>query len=296
MANILQKIKSSTSSLSKSEVKVAAVVLEDPNAAIRSSIASLASQAKVSEPTVNRFCRSLGCAGFPDFKLKLAQSLATGGTPYLSRNVEATDKAREYAVKIFEAAIASLDDTLRNLNPDVIDQAVDTLAQARRIDFYGIGASGPVAMDAQHKFFRLNIPVVAYIDAAMQRMSAAGMYPGDVMVAISYTGRTITIVETAEVARNAGATVIGITTPNSPLAKNCSIVLEVATPEDTDIYMPMTSRLVSLTLLDVLATGVTLRRGPEFVRHLRRIKESVRNQRYPREKSNEEENLNSPDK
>ena len=290
MGNVLQKIKNSTATLSKSEVKVAAVVLEDPNAAIRSSIASLARQAKVSEPTVNRFCRSLGCAGFPDFKLKLAQSLATGGTPYLSRNVEATDKAKEYAVKIFEAAIASLDDTLHNLNPDVIDQAVDTLAQARRIDFYGIGASGPVAMDAQHKFFRLNIPVVAYIDAAMQRMSAAGMYPGDVVVAISYTGRTITIVETAEVARSVGATVIGITTPNSPLAKNCSIVLEVATPEDTDMYMPMTSRLVSLTLLDVLATGVTLRRGPDFARHLKRVKESVRNQRFPKEKTPEDDN------
>ena len=281
MANILEKIKHSKGTLSKSELKVAAVVMAEPNVAIRSSIASLARGAKVSEPTVNRFCRSLGCSGFPDFKLKLAQSLATGGLPYVNRNVESTDKAKDYSSKIFEAAIASLDDMLHNLNADVIDQAVDALSQARRIDFYGIGDSGAVAMDAQHNFFTLNIPVAAYVDASMQRMAAAGTYPGDVVVAISYSGRTITIVETAEVARNAGATVIGITTPNSPLARNCSIVLEVETPEDAEIYMPMTSRLVQLTLIDVLAIGVTLRRGTDFIKHLKRIKDSAMKQRFP---------------
>jgi RpiR family carbohydrate utilization transcriptional regulator len=119
------------------------------------------------------------------------------------------------------------------------------------------------------------------------------MYPGDLLVAISYTGRTKTIVETAEVARNAGATVIGITTPNSPLARICSIVLEVQTPEDTDIYMPMTSRLVSLTLLDVLAAGVTLKRGPDFLRHLKKIKDAVRNQRFPPQLKSGEEPDNS---
>jgi RpiR family carbohydrate utilization transcriptional regulator len=281
LANIIDKIKTSKASLSKSELKVATVVLAEPNAAIRSSIASLARQAKVSEPTVNRFCRSLGCTGFPDFKLKLAQSLASGGLPYVNRNVEATDKAKDYATKIFEAAIGSLDDMLHNLNPEVIDQAVNALSQARRIDFYGIGDSGAVAMDAQHKFFTLNIPVAAYVDASMQRMAAAGCYPGDVVVCISYSGRTITIVETAEVARNSGATVIGITTPNSPLAKICSIVLEVETPEDAEIYMPMTSRLVQLTLIDVLAIGVTLRRGTDFIKHLKKIKDSAMQQRFP---------------
>lgn len=239
----------------------------------------MARKAKVSEPTVNRFCRSLGCGGFPDFKLKLAQSLASG-TPYVNRNVEVSDSAKDYAHKIFEATIASLDDTLNLLDSQIIARAVDVLSQARRIEFYGIGASGSVAMDAQHKFFHLNIPVTAYTDYSMQRMSAAGAYPGDVVVCISYTGRTKTVVETAEIARQAGATVIGITTPNSPLAKNCSIILEVETPEDPEIFMPMTSRIVQLTLIDVLATGVTLRRGPEFLNHLKKVKDSVKSTRY----------------
>ena len=256
------------------------MVLRDPQGATRSSIASLARSAGVSEPTVNRFCRSLDCSGFPDFKLKLAQGLATG-TPYVNSNVDSGDGVRAYTTKIFEATTAALQDAARRFDPVTIGRAVDLLAQAKRIEFYGLGTSGPVAVDAQHKFFRLNIPVVAYTDTLMQRMSSSVLGTGDVVVVISYTGRTIAMVEAAEIARSAGATVIGITKAGSPLAEFCSMVLEVETPEDTDIYMPMTSRIVQLTLVDVLATGVTLKRGPDFRTHLKKVKDSIRGTRRP---------------
>lgn len=73
--NLLEALESKQTKLSKSERKVAEVILSDPGKAIRSSIASLAKSAGVSEPTVNRFCRSMNCSGFPDFKLHLAQKI-----------------------------------------------------------------------------------------------------------------------------------------------------------------------------------------------------------------------------
>ena len=270
----MQKISKARTSLSKSELKVADVVLADPNTTIRSSIASLARSAEVSEPTVNRFCRSLDCTGFPDFKLKVAQGLANG-TPYVSNNVEADDSVADYSTKIFDMTLASLDDTRSRLDHQIIGRAVDALAQAKKIEFYGLGASASVAIDAQHKFFRLNTPVVAYTDIMMQRMSAAATSRGDVIVAISYTGRTIATIEAAKLAREAGATVIGITAANSPLAEHCNINIAVDTIEDTDVYTPTISRLVHLTIIDVLATGVTLRRGPEFFEHLKKVKSSL---------------------
>ncbi|MFW7377191.1 MAG: transcriptional regulator HexR [Oligoflexus sp.] len=280
--NILQKISKVRPSLSKSELKVADVVLADPNTTIRSSIASLARAADVSEPTVNRFCRSLDCSGFPDFKLKVAQSLANG-TPYVNSNVEPNDSVEEYSNKIFEMTMASLDDAKNNLDIRAVERAVDALAQARRIEFYGLGASASVASDAQHKFFRLNVPVIAYTDIMMMRMSASSASRGDVVVVISYTGRTIATVEAAQLAREAGATVIGLTMPGSPLAEYCSIVLGVETIEDTDVYTPTVSRIVHLTLIDVLATGVTLRRGPDFLDHLKRVKNSLKQTRFQKE-------------
>ena len=279
-SNIVQEINSALDSLNRSERKVAEVILADPQAATRSSIAVLARAAEVSEPTVNRFCKRFNTAGFPDFKLHLAQALASG-VPYVNRNVEPDDDADSYTGKIIDAAIAAMVTAKKSLDPQTINLAVDQLIQAKQIIFFGVGGSGPVAADAQHKFFRFNIPVTAYDDFLMQRMVSAASNTGDVIVVISYTGRTREIVDVAELARKSGATVLGITAANSPLAEKCSIVIEVDPPEDTDVYMPMTSRMLHLTVIDILATGVTLRRGPDFLKHLKKIKDSLKEVRHP---------------
>ncbi|MCE8024237.1 MULTISPECIES: MurR/RpiR family transcriptional regulator [Halomonadaceae] len=278
--DLLQRIRQRLDELNRSERKVADVILADPARATGLSIASLAQAASVSEPTVNRFCRSFDAKGYPDFKIKLAQSLA-GGTPYVSQSVEPGDAAADYTGKIFGATIAALDEASRTLDPARIERVVDYLIQAKQIHFFGLGASGAVAQDAQHKFFRFNLPVTAYVDVLMQRMVASACHTGDVVVVISWTGRTRELVDIARLARESGAVVLGITAPDSPLATECTETLEVATPEDTDVYMPMTSRMIQLTLIDVLATGVTLRRGEDFLPHLKKIKDSLQETRYP---------------
>ncbi|MFO7909763.1 MurR/RpiR family transcriptional regulator [Vreelandella aquamarina] len=278
--DLIERLRQRLEELNRSERKVANVILEDPASATSLSIASLAQAASVSEPTVNRFCRNFGAKGFPDFKIKLAQSLA-GGTPYVTRAVEPDDSASQYTDKIFDATIAALDEARRAVDMQAVERMVDYLTQAKQIHFFGLGASGAVAQDAQHKFFRFNLPVVAYVDVLMQRMVAAACHTGDVVVVISYTGRTRELVDIARVAREAGAVVLGITAPASPLTNECTATLEIATPEDTDHYLPMTSRMIQLTLLDALATGVTLRRGEDFLPHLKKIKDSLRDTRFP---------------
>ncbi len=278
--DLIDRIRQRLEELNRSERKVADVILADPAAATGMSIATLAQAASVSEPTVNRFCRSFEAKGYPDFKIKLAQSLA-GGTPYVSQAVEPDDTAADYTEKIFGATIAALDNARRQTDPIRIERVVDYLIQAKQVHFFGLGASGAVAQDAQHKFFRFNLPVTAYVDVLMQRMVASSCHTGDVVVVISWTGRTRELVEIARLARESGAVVLGITAPDSPLARECTETLEVATPEDTDHYMPMTSRMIQLALIDVLATGVTLRRGEDFLGHLKKIKDSLKDTRYP---------------
>ncbi|MBO6850980.1 MAG: MurR/RpiR family transcriptional regulator [Marinobacter sp.] len=280
--NLIEDIQSRLDSLNKSERKVAEAILRDPSAATRYSIAALARAADVSEPTVNRFCRGFSATGFPDFKIRLAQSIATG-TPYVGQNVEPDDTVAEFADKIVLSTIASLDKARQALDPKALATAIDYLIQAKQINFFGMGGSAPVALDAQHKFFRFNIPVMSYDDALMQRMVAAGSSTGDVIVMISYTGRTRETVDIARIARANGATVIGITNPDSPLGDACTVVLEVTAPEDTEVYMPMSSRIIHLTVIDILATGVTLKRGADFLGHLKKIKESLKPTRFPSE-------------
>ncbi len=272
--NLLELLSTQLDSLNRSERKVAQVILNDPQEATGLSIASLAERSEVSEPTVNRLCRTFGVKGFPDFKIRLAQSMATG-TPYISQSVDINDAAEVYTDKIFSSAIASLDATRRKVNPTMVEKAVDFLSQAQQILFFGMGASGAVAQDAQHKFFRFNIPVVAHNDPLLMRMQAAACRRGDVVVVLSFTGRTKDTIEIARLAREAGAVTIAVTAPDSPLSDEVSMALEIVAPEDTDVYMPMQSRLIQLTLLDVLATGVILRRGEDFQDHLRSIKQSL---------------------
>lgn len=278
--NLIEDIQSRLDSLNKSERKVAEAILRDPSAATRYSIAALARAAAVSEPTVNRFCRGFSATGFPDFKIRLAQSIATG-IPYVGQNVEPDDSVAEFADKIMLSTIASLDKARQALDPKALATAIDYLIQAKQIHFFGMGGSAPVALDAQHKFFRFNIPVMSYDDALMQRMVAAGSATGDVIVMISYTGRTRETVDIARIARANGATVIGITNPDSPLGDACTVVLEVTAPEDTEVYMPMSSRIIHLAVIDILATGVTLKRGADFLSHLKKIKESLKPTRFP---------------
>ena len=187
--NLLEQIKNRLDELNKAEKRVAEVILRDPQQATHYSIAALAQAAKVSEPTVNRFCRSFEVAGYPALKIQIAQSLASGAA-YVSRAVEADDSPAAYTRKIFGSAIASLDAACRTLDPQAISQAVDLMIQARQIHFFGLGASASVALDAQHKFFRFNLPVTAHSDVLVQRMLASVAHTGDLFVMISYTGRT----------------------------------------------------------------------------------------------------------
>ncbi|MFM2483885.1 MurR/RpiR family transcriptional regulator [Celerinatantimonas yamalensis] len=276
--NTLEKITKNIDSFSKSERKVAEVIIASPQTAIHSSIATLAKMADVSEPTVNRFCRRLDTKGFPDFKLHLAQSLANG-TPYVNRHVDEDDGPEAYTAKIFESSIACLEAAKNSLDANIINRAVDLLTQAKRITFCGLGASAAVAQDALNKFFRFNVPVSCSNDVVMMRMSCILSTEDDVVVLISHTGRTKELVDIAKLARENGATVIAITSKHSPLAECCHLLVAMDVPEDTDVYMPMASRLAQMTLIDVLATGFTLRRGDRFRENLKKVKKTLRDSR-----------------
>ncbi len=280
--NLVNVITDALPGLNKSERKVAEAILSDPESATGSNIASLAKRANVSEPSVNRFCKRFNTAGFPDFKLKLAKSLVSG-VRFVNRNVDPNDTVESYTPKIFDSTINDLALIRDSIDHSVVNAVVDQLIQAKRVYFFGLGTSGSVARDAENKFFRFNLPVSFHDDVLMMRMLASTGSAGDVFFVISHTGRTKEIIDIAEIASNNGATVIALTSSSSPLTAVSSIALEVDVPENTDEYMAMTSRIVHLVVLDVLATGFTLRRGPDFLPHLERIKNSLKPTRYQSE-------------
>ena len=279
--DILANLRDSTARRSRAARQIATCVLDNPEAVLGMSTASLASLAGVSEPSVNRFCTGLGLKGFPDFKLQLAAELARQ-QPRVAPDVEAGDSSSQVIAKLFEAARASLDRVQAGLDDGAVEAAVRRLAAARSISLCGLGASASVAIDAQHKLMRFGVPATAYTDIINQRVLSENLTQEDCVLCISYTGRTRALAEFAEMANRAGACVIGITAPGSPVAEHCGIVLAVEGGEDTELYTPMTSRLSQLVVIDVLCTRWALLKGPDYQGHLRAMKDVLADTRYPK--------------
>ncbi len=281
---MLDRIKACLPSLAPAEQRVGKLVLSDPRAFANLPITELADRSHVSKPTVVRFCRSLGYDGLTDFKRKLAGSVSEG-VPFIHRSVDTDDKVSDVVVKVIDNTVSAFLKYRNDASTLAISKAVDALTlaceTAKRIEFIGVGNSGIVAQDAQHKFFRLGVNTIAYSDGHMQVMSASLLVPGDCLVVISNSGRTRDLMDATDIARKNGATVIVITASGSPLAAAGHIHLSADHPEGYDRYSPMVSRLLHLMIIDILATAVALRVGGVKLQPLLQdMKNNLRNKRY----------------
>ncbi len=257
---ILAQIRRALVNLSPAEQRVAQHVLAQPRSALNDPIATIARSADVSQPTVIRFCRSLGCEGLSDFKLRLASGL-TGTIPITHTQVTGKDSMLELGAKVLGNTASAILQARDHLNRDSMDRAMRMIADARRLEIYAVGHYGAVASDAQFKFLRVGVSAVAYTDPRLQTLSANLLRPDDVVLIISSSGRIAELLAVAEAAQERGAKVVAITESQSPLARKADLALIVDHVEDIATQVPMISRILHLLMVDILVVGVTLHRG-----------------------------------
>ena len=271
---MLSRISNALPTLSPSERRVAEWVLAHPKEATDATLAHIAGECKTSEPTVLRFCRRLGLGGFRELGIRLAESLSAPGS-YVHRDVSPDDSTSDAVMKVMDASIQSLAEMRAQLSSMPVDEATRAMAAARQIAFAGLGASGHVARDACHKFFRLGIPCASLTDTPMILQFAAIAEPDDVLVLLSHTGRWQEFAQAADIARERGATVVAITNPESTLAGAASILFPCHVVEDTNVYTPMSSRLGQLALLDAILVALALARGASATERLMLSKDAL---------------------
>jgi glucokinase len=264
---ILDQIRRAKTELSRAETRVADHVLAHARSVLNDPITEIARAANVSQPTVIRFCRSLGCEGLSDFKLRLASGL-TGTVPVTHVQVTNDDSMLELASKVLGNTASAILQVRSQLNGSTIDRAVELLNEAERVEFYAIGHYGAVAQDAQFKFLRFGISSGANTDPRLQQLSASVLKPRDVAVIISSSGNLPELLEVQETARQRGASVIAITASQSALARKADVALIVDHVEDVATHLPMISRILHLLVIDTLAVGVAMRRNPQGLAHL----------------------------
>ncbi len=270
--DIVSRIQRVESTLSPAERRVAETVREDFEAATRLTIAELARRAGVSQPSVTRFCRSVGSRSFGEFKIQLATTLTVAAV-YLKSDRVFGDDAGQLAHAIMLNAANAIREGLDQIDTTALGAAIDALAASRRIEIYGQGSgSAAIVEDAKLRLFRLSIPVAAYCDGHQQRISAATLGPGDSVLAISNSGRTKPVIDAVEIARSFGATTVALTRPETPLARAADIVIAVTVPEVDDVLRPSPSRYAHMAIVDTLATGVAAALGSRGRESLRRVR------------------------
>lgn len=273
--DLISKLRKIDGSFPPGEQRVADFVLGNLETVTELNQESIANRTQVSVATVNRFCTTLGCEGFRDFKHQLTKSVAVS-LQYLGGPAHKDSPSDQLVVQVFGSLIDSLNLARQQLDPEANERAITLLAAAKRVVFLGVGGgSANVAREGAIRFFRLGIPAEAISDGYLQRMIASTLGENDVVVAISASGQARELLESVNIAREYGAKSLSLTKLGSPLAKLTDITLALDLPEDQDIYKPSASRLVLMAIIDVLAAGVARRHPNDVKEYLRRIRMSL---------------------
>lgn len=257
------RLRAGYNTLSEAEQRVARFIEEHPDEVIRLSVRALAETIGVSEATIIRCCQSLGYAGLRELKLALAAETATP-LQLIHEDIQQGDSALTVAHKVLHADIQAIADTIAVLDQVALEQAVDVLSTAPRIEFYGVGSSIPVVMDAYYRFLRIGIPTVAVIDPYIQIVSAAQLTARTVAFALSHSGRSIETLNALQTARKAGATTLLLTShAHTAIGEHADIQLITADRDVTRHTESLARRIAQLSLIDALCMGVLMRRTDE---------------------------------
>lgn len=258
---------------------MAKVVLDDPSSVARRSITEVALAANTSETTVTRFCKAVGVGGYPQLRIALAADTARSearSNRKIGGEISASDDLAAVVGKVSFADARAVEETADQIDIATLERVIDLLAEAGRVDVYGVGASAFVAADLQQKLHRIGRVSFAWSDTHIMLTSAAVLRAGDVAVAVSHTGATTDTVEALRVAREHGATTVALTNyPRSPITEVADHVLTTAARETTFRSGATASRIAQLTVIDCLFIGVAQRHMTAASQALEATREAV---------------------
>jgi RpiR family carbohydrate utilization transcriptional regulator len=262
-------------SLNPTERQIADYVLEDPERVLSSSISEMQRGSGASVGSIVGFCRMLGVKGFASFKIALARELAQGGLSATSRSIEEQASLSLFE-NVFQFHMQSLKETLQLNDERTLQQAARILELGRKVEFFSIGMSYPVAYTACNKLRLIGIPAATQSDAHLQLIAATQLQKGDVAFGISCSGSTYETVQCMQVARENKATTLSITNcMKSPISVHSDLVL-YATPSEIKYFQaPLASRITQLALVDALFVAIAQHRKNKTALQLQRAGEKL---------------------
>lgn len=254
MANhvFLSLIKTKLDTFTKSERKIAEYILKNHNDILDATITELAEKINTSDASIARFCKTLGCKGYQDFKIRLAKEILPK-YKQLNVSIEKNDTPEILCQKIFNCEIATLHENLEIVNVDTLKEAAEHIKSADHVEIFGSGGSFIIGQDIKHKFLKIGIRCSVISDIDMQSMSASLLKKGDVVIGISHSGGTKSIFHCLDIAKKNGAFIILLTaTAKSPMSRLADIVIPVISKETLFKSESNAARIAELVIMDVI--------------------------------------------
>jgi len=257
---LLQVIARERARLTKAELRIAEFVAQHPESVITMNMADLKAVARVSDPTIIRFARRFGCRGYPELKVRLAQSLAPEA-PFSHEEIFPTDSVDGAVRKTLRNSINALRRFEQDCDSASVGRAADLLLLAHEVFLFGLGISQTIAYDAEHKFLRIGLRARLIEGQQRQALLVTTVRKDDAVVFLSHSGETRALVESAAAARARGAHTIAITAPHSHLAGICELVIGVPRYEHSEVYTPLTARLNHFIVTNMLVAVIGVKQG-----------------------------------
>lgn len=280
VAGIIPRLENLRKTLAPISQRIVDFILEHPQEIIGMSVSEVSAAIGVSVGSVVRVCQQAGLEGFQDLKLSLARDLVEPAK-FIHEDVQAEDDAATVIEKVIQSDIRALMDTLKVLDPAALQAAAELILQAERVEFYGIGSAGPIAVDTYYRMLRIGINCVVAIDSHIQAVSAALTGSSVVVVTISHSGSTRETVDAMRLAKQAGAKTICITNyGKSPIQEYSDVVLYTAATETLFRTEAMTSRIAQLSVADALFVRVAMARFDESLKNINRTADVLSIKRY----------------
>ncbi|PVE23750.1 MurR/RpiR family transcriptional regulator [Microvirga sp. KLBC 81] len=274
--DIITRVRRWSEDGSKAERRLASMILSDLAYVSKAPIADIASRAGVSEPTVTRFARALGCEGIRDFKYHLAQALAVGGNYLNPTPLQREEREERVLAAVCGGAATAIERLRSSVDMETIGLIADHISTARSVLSYGSGGNSSImATELHNRLFRLGLSVISHSDGQMQRMTASVATPETVVIAFSISGYSPSVVDSMRISRHYGAKTIAVTAPGSALAREAEILLPFSVPEDSNLYKPNSARYAMMAIVDLIAMTTAEAIGPSVLEGLRRIKHSL---------------------
>lgn len=266
--NVMEQIKEKYQAMSNTEKRIADVILENPEQAINMTVRYFASKAGVSDGSIINFASSLGYDGFTKLKIAIAICVEEF-RGYAFESVYSNDNMTVALQKLAGNASKAFADTCAHMTPGALDHAAHLIMNAQKIEVHGMAGSGFIAGDAAYRLMRIGLNAVAFSDPIIGAISASHLAEGDVMMIISHSGRTTGMLRTAQIGKEHGAKVIGITSyGDSPIAKLCDVTLIISSDEAVYHSEAVVSRLAQLLIVDTLCAYIGSQIGNEVIEHM----------------------------